>query len=111
MRHDLGRSGSFEAPTQENPKLPEPIVQAVSVTPSCPAGTTPVPPPPEPLVLSSGRAVAGAWLQAVLFTLLACAAVVCTGLGGSLGVASQSHAKRLTATGAMTQDRVGGHMP
>ena len=70
---------------------------------------TPVPPPPEPLALSSGRAVAGAWLQAVLFTLLAWAAVVCTGLSGNLGAASQSLANKLAATGAMTQDRVGGH--
>ena len=73
--------------------------------------TTPVPPPPEPVALSSGRAVAGALLQVVLFTLLAWAAVMCTGLGDNLGVASQTLANKLATTGAMTQDRVGGHPP
>ena len=77
------------------------------MTPCCPAGTTPVPPPPEPLALSSGRAGAGAWLQAVLFTLLAWAAVVCTGLGGNLGIASQSLANKLAANAQHLQ-RHGG---
>ena len=118
IRHDFGRSGSFETPTQENAKLPRSMVQAVSMTSSCPAlpcqrhaSATPAPPPPEPLALSSGRAVAGAWLQVVLFTLLAWAAVMCTGLGGNLGAVSRTLANKLAATGAMTQDRVGGHPP
>ena len=66
-----------------------------------------MPPPPEPLALSRGRAGAGAWLQAVLFTLLAWAAVVCTGLGGSVGVASQSLANKLAAS-AQHWQRQGG---
>ena len=37
IRHDFGRSGSFETPTQENAKLPRSMVQAVSMTSSCPA--------------------------------------------------------------------------
>ena len=73
--------------------------------------TTPAPSPPEPLALPSGRAGTGAWLQEVLFTLWAWAALVCTGLGGNLGVASQTLANKLAATGAMTQDRLGGHPP
>ena len=115
IRHDFGRSGSFETPTQENAKLPRSMVQAMSMTPSCPASTststTPAPSPPEPLALPSGRAGTGAWLQEVLFTLWAWAALVCTGLGGNLGVASQTLANKLAATGAMTQDRLGGHPP
>ena len=71
IRKDFGRSGSFETPTQENSKLPKPRVQAVSMIPSCLAGTPPVLPPPESLALSSGRAGAGAWLQAVVLPLLA----------------------------------------
>ena len=85
-------------------------MQAVSMIPACPVGITPVPPPPQqqPLTLSSGRAGAGAWLQAVLFTLLAWAAAVCTGLGGTVGVASQSLANK-PAANAQHLQRHGGN--
>ena len=85
------------------------IVQVVFMTPSCSAGTTQVPPPLEPLALSSGRAGAGtgAWFRAVLLTLLAWAAVVCTGLGGTVDVASPSLANKL-ATNAQHLQRHGG---
>jgi hypothetical protein len=63
--------------------------------------------PPEPLAQLIGRAGTGAWLQAVLFTLLAWAAVVCTGLGGTVGVASQSLANKL-ASNAQHFRRHGG---
>ena len=105
IRNDFGRSGSFGTPNQENPNLPTSIVQTVTPTPSWPEGTAPV--PAEPLALSIGRAGTGAWLQAVLFTLLAWAAVVCTGLGGTVGVASQSLANKL-ASSAQHLQRHGG---
>ena len=82
-------------------------MQTVPMTSSCLAGTAPVPPPPEPLALSSGRAGAGAWLQAIVFTLLAWAAVVCSSLGGTAGVASQSLANKLAANAQHLQ-RHGG---
>jgi len=63
--------------------------------------------PPEPRPPSIGRAGTGAWLQAVLLTLLAWAAVVCSGLGGTLGVASQSLANKL-ASSAQHLQRHGG---
>jgi hypothetical protein len=74
-------------------------VRGVTTTQFCPAGITPRPPPPDPLTLSSDRSRAGtgAWLHAVLLTLLAWAALVCTGLGGAVGVASQSFANKLAA--------------
>ena len=75
--------------------------------PVCPAGTTPVPSPPEPLALSNGRVGAGAWIQSVLFTLLAWAALLCTGLGGTVGVASQTLANKLAANAQHLQ-RHGG---
>lgn len=61
------------------------------------SSNTPVRSPLEPLALSNGRADDGAWLQAVLFALLAWAALLCAGLGGTVGVASQSLAKKLAA--------------
>lgn len=63
--------------------------------------------PLAPLALPIGRAGTGAWLQAVLFTLLAWVAVVCTGLGGTVGVASQSLAHKLAANAQHLQ-RHGG---
>lgn len=62
-----------------------------------PVGTVPVPSLPEPLALSNGRVGAGAWLQAILFTLLAWATLLCAGLGGTVGVASQTLANKLAA--------------
>jgi hypothetical protein len=81
-------------------------VQAVTI-PACPAGTTPVPSPPEPLALSNGRVGAVAWLQAVLLTLLAWAALLCIGLAGSVGAASQTLANKL-AINAQHLQRHGG---
>ena len=109
IRNDFERSGSFRTPSQGKPNLPTSIVQAVTATPSCPEGTASV--PPEPLALSIGRAGTGAWLQAVLFTLLAWAAVVCTGLGGTVGVASQSLANKLASSAQHLQRHGGTSLP
>ena len=82
-------------------------MQPVTLIPVCPAGTTPVPSPQEPLALSNGRAGVGAWIRAMLFTLLGWAALLCAGLGGTMGVASQSLANKLAANAQQLQ-RHGG---
>jgi hypothetical protein len=63
--------------------------------------------PPEQLALSNGRVGAGACIQAVLFTLMVWAALLCTGLGGTVGVASQTLANKLAANAQQLQ-RHGG---
>ena len=73
----------------------------------CLAGARPMPSPQGSLAPSNGRAGAGAWLQAVVLTMLAWAAVVGTGLGGNLAVASQSLANKLAANAQHLQ-RQGG---
>ena len=49
----------------------------------------------------------GVWLQAVLFTLLAWAALLCTGLGGTVGVASQSLGNKPAANAQQLQRHAG----
>lgn len=95
VRKDFGRRSSFETRTQENTNLKRHKVQAVTTTSFCPSSTMPV--LGEPLELSSGTLSTGAWLRAVLFTLLVWATVVCTGIGGTVGLASQSLSNKLTA--------------
>ena len=70
---------------------------AVTMTPFCPASTTPVRSPLEPLALSTRRADVCTWLQAVLLALLAWAALLCAGLGSAVGLAPQSLASKLAA--------------
>ncbi len=93
------------SPTQETTNLLRFMVPAVNISAVRPVGNPPVPspPPPQPLALSNGRAGVGAWLQALLFSMLAWAAVLCTGLGGSMGVASQTLANKLAASAQHVQ--------
>ncbi|MFY7916447.1 MAG: hypothetical protein ACOVPA_17465 [Rubrivivax sp.] len=72
-----------------------------------PVSTTPAPQAPEPPVLPNSSGGARACLQALLFTLMAWAAVVSTGLGGTVGVAYQSLANKLAANAQHLQ-RHGG---
>lgn len=67
----------------------------MTTTSFCPAGTTPV--LGVSLALSSGTLSTGPWLRAFLLTLLVWATVVCTGIGGTVGLASQSLSNKLTA--------------
>ena len=82
-------------------------MRVVTTIHACLAGTAALPSPPEPLALSDGRAGVGAWLQAVLLALLTWAALLCAGLGGTLGVASQTLANKLAANAQHLQ-RHGG---
>lgn len=75
--------------------------------PVCPAGNMPAPSPPEPLAWSSGQGDTRAALRAVMVTLLAWAALLCAGLGGTVGVVSQTLAGKLAASAQHLQ-RQGG---
>jgi hypothetical protein len=103
----LRKKRRFSEPNSGKYEPIEPYSAGVNMIPVRLAGARPVPSPQDSLALPNGRAGTGAWLQAVLLTLLAWAAAVCTGLGGNLAVASQSLANNLAANAQHLQ-RHGG---
>ncbi len=78
---------------KKGPEMQVGILPAVTATPYRPEG--PAPASAYPRVQATGRTGTAAMLQAAVFMLLAWVAVLCTGLGGTVGAASQSLANKL----------------
>lgn len=103
----FGSSTSFRSLAQGNPNSSGPIVLDVKIAIAFPADRETASPPAAALAPSSGQRGSAAALPAVFVALLAWAALLCAGFGGTVGVISQTLAGKLAASAQFLQ-RQGG---
>jgi hypothetical protein len=97
-RLDFGGSGAFRTPAQEKPHCTARIFRPVKTPIARRASVESAPLRPDLRTPAGGPAGTRTALQGMLVTLLAWTALLCAGLGGTVGVVSQTLAGKLAAS-------------